>query len=242
MDVLAEVLARATADPAVRGLVLTGSHARGVATPRSDYDVTIVVADQAEAWRHIRTTELDEVVCTVEALADTSVQWQRYAYRGAKVLLDRLDGGIAELVARQATPSPEEAVRRARAALDGYVNQLYRAVKSYRDGATEAAYLDEVESVPWLLETVFGLHGRLRPYNKYLQWELDTFPLPHPWNTTLTPARVAAQPLVLFPAVEALARRHGHTDVLDAWGSDIELIRVLAEARSGEARTDPKAH
>lgn len=49
-------------------------------------------------------------MCTLEALADTSVRRQRYAYRGAKVLLDRLDGGIVELVDRQATPSREEAV------------------------------------------------------------------------------------------------------------------------------------
>lgn len=235
MDVLAQVLARTTADPGVRGLVLTGSRARGVATPQSDYDVTVVVAEQTEAWRHrVRTAELDEVVCTVEVLADTSVHWQRYAYRGAKVLLDRLDGGIAELVARQATPSREEAVHLARAGLDGYVNQLYRAVKSYRDGATDAAYLDEIESVPWLLETVFALHGRLRPYNKYLQWELDNFPLPPFWNAAVTPAQVAAQPLALFPAVEALARRHQHAEVLDAWGSDIDLIRVHAESRLGE--------
>jgi hypothetical protein len=29
----------------------------------------------------------------------------------------------------------------------------------------------------------------------------------------------------LFPAVEDLARRHGHADILDAWGGDLERIR-----------------
>jgi hypothetical protein len=82
--------------------------------------------------------------------------------------------------------------------------------------------------VSWLLETVFALHERLRPYNKYLQWELENFPLPTFWNTALVPANVVANPLRLFPAVEALARQHGHADVLDAWGSDIELIRAFA--------------
>ncbi|MFG2043855.1 hypothetical protein [Dactylosporangium sp. NPDC048998] len=88
--------------------------------------------------------------------------------------------------------------------------------------------------MPWLLETVFALHGRLRPYNKYLQWELDNFPLPDSWNTALAPARVVARSLALFPAVEALVRRHGHADVLDAWGSDIELIRSFAEGAGSE--------
>jgi predicted nucleotidyltransferase len=239
MDILEQVLARATADPGVRGVILTGSRARDVANAWSDYDVTIVVAEQAEPRRHnTRTGELDEVVCTLEALADTSVRWQRYTYRGAKVLLDRLDGGIVELVDRQATPSREEAVVQARTALDAYINQLYRVVKSHRDGFAEAAHLDEMESLPWLLETVFALHGRLRPYNKYLQWELENFPLPDYWSTALMPARVSASSLPLFAAVEALARHHGHADVLDAWGTDIELIRTFAEgAVPGRSRS-----
>nr|WP_296071293.1 nucleotidyltransferase domain-containing protein [uncultured Actinoplanes sp.] len=229
MDVLDRVLARAAADPGVRGVILSGSRARGTHTARSDYDVTVVVAEQGQPWRHdTRTGTLDEVVCTVAALADTSVHWQRYGFRGARVLLDRLDGGIAELVDRQATFSAEEAARHARSSLDGYLNQLYRCVKSRRDGFADAALLDEMESLPWLLETVFALHGRLRPYNKYLRWELEHFPLPGPWATALLPDRVRTASLRLFPAVEALARRRGHADVVDAWGSDVGLIRSFA--------------
>ena len=198
---------------------------------RSDYDVTIVVAEQEQPWRHsTRTNTLDEVVCTVRALADTSVHWQRYGYRGAKVLLDRLNGGIAELVNRQATLSDEEATRHARTSLDAYINQLYRCVKSRRDGFADAALLDEMESLTWLLETVFALHGRLRPYNKYLRWELESYPLPDPWNTALMPDRVGTASLRLFPAVETLARRHGHADIFDEWGSDIELIHAFARS------------
>ncbi|SNY33569.1 nucleotidyltransferase domain-containing protein [Paractinoplanes atraurantiacus] len=229
MDILGQVLARVGADPNVRGVILTGSRARGLETARSDYDVTVVVAAQDRPWRHdTRTAVLDEVVGTVEALADTSVHWNRYSYRGARVLLDRLDGGIAELVARQATFSPEEAREHARDNLDNYINQLYRCVKSRRDGFADAAGLDEVESLPWMLETVFALHGRLRPYNKYLAWELERFPLPEPWNTALRPDRVGTAALRLFPEVEALARRLGHGEEIDSWGSDIGLIRAAA--------------
>jgi predicted nucleotidyltransferase len=230
VDVLDQVLARAAADSDVLGVILSGSRARGTETARSDYDVTVVVTEQAQPWQHNRTNTLDEVVCTVEALADTSVYWPRYGFRGAKVLLDRLDGGIAELVDRQATFSVEEAVVHARENLDSYINQLYRSVKSRRDGFADAALLDERESTPWLLETVFAAHGRLRPYNKYLRWELENFPLPNSWNTALMPDRVGAAALRLFPAVETLARQHGHADVLDSWGSDIDLIRTFADA------------
>jgi hypothetical protein len=88
----------------------------------------------------------------------------------------------------------------------------------------------ERESLPWLLETVFALHGRLRPYNKYLRWELESFPLPDPWTDALMPDQVGTASLRLFPAVETLARRRGHADVLDGWGSDIELIHAFADA------------
>jgi len=222
MSAYDDLVTRATADPAVRGLVLTGSYARGLATAHSDHDV-IVVVDAADGWPASRSAALDEIVYTVDGLADTSVHWQRYAFRGARVLLDRLDGGIAERVARQATPTAAEATQWARGNLDAYVNQLYRAAKSRRDGADLAALLDEMESVPWLLTTVFALHGRLRPYNKYLSWELETFPLPAPWDRTL-PARLAADPVALFADVAALARRCGHGDVLDSWGDDLALL------------------
>ncbi|MEU4427822.1 nucleotidyltransferase domain-containing protein [Actinoplanes sp. NPDC024001] len=229
MAVLDTVLARASADPAVRGVILTGSHARGLATAHSDVDVTIVVAGQEVSWRHrVRTSELDESVCTVDALADTSVHWRRYGFRGARVLLDRLDGEIAALVDRQATPTAEESAEAARSMLDAYVNQLYRAVKNARDGSPELARLDEIEALPWLLETVFALHGRLRPYNRYLPWELANHPLPGEWNAALAPARLPTSALTLFPAVTELARQRGHGDVLSAWGSDVDLILAAA--------------
>ncbi|MET7393319.1 nucleotidyltransferase domain-containing protein [Dactylosporangium sp. NPDC005572] len=222
------VMERARADAGVLGVVLTGSQARGTAGPRSDVDVTVVVSGQGEPWRHdTRTGGLDEVVCTVDGLADTSVHWRRYGFRGAKVLLDRLGGGIAELVGRQATLTGAEAAAHARATLDAYVNQVYRAVKSYRDGDVDAGRLDAAESVAWLLECVFAMHGRLRPYNKYLQWELDTFPLPGGWTAALRPGAVAGAGVGLFADVEGLARERGHGDVLDGWGSDIGLIRTF---------------
>ncbi|GAA2538881.1 hypothetical protein GCM10010435_02690 [Winogradskya consettensis] len=208
------------ADPAVEGLILTGSHARGTATVHSDRDLVMI----GPAHYARRTATLDVAVVTIEDLADTSDIWQRYAFRGAKTLVDRRSGQITDLVHRQATPTAQEAVTWAREGLDGYVNFLYRAAKSRRDDEHVAARLDEAESVSWLLLTVFALHGRVRPYNKYLRWELETYPLDPPWDATL-PERAVANPASLFPAVEALARDQGHGDILDAWGDDLTLLR-----------------
>lgn len=229
MNVVDRLLADAETDPDVHGVVLTGSWARGLATAHSDYDVTVVVAAAAlDRWQRIRTARLDQAAVTAEQLADTSTHWQRYAYRGARVLLDRLGGGVTELVTRQAVPTAREAADWSRNFLDAYVNQLYRAVKSRRDGSSAAARLDEIESVQWLLATVFAMHGRLRPYNRYLAWELATHPLPGAWSAALAPENVAGRALELFPAVTELARRRGHGDILDGWGADIALITRAA--------------
>lgn len=226
MEILDRLLTTAEADPEVHGVVLTGSLARGLATAHSDCDVTVVVAEAAlPRWQRVRGPGLDQAAVTTAQLADTSVLWPRYSYRGARVLLDRLDGGVTALVERQAVPTAAEAAQWSRDFLDAYVNQLYRAVKSRRDGAAAAARLDELESVPWLLSTVFALHQRLRPYNKYLAWELASHPLPGEWNAGLAPDGLADRVIRLFPAVERLARRQGHGDVLDGWGADLALIR-----------------
>ncbi|MEV0154744.1 nucleotidyltransferase domain-containing protein [Micromonospora sp. NPDC050686] len=225
MKALDELRGRAEADSAVVGLVLTGSHARGMATRWSDVDVIVVVRERGGRWtRTRRSRELDEIVCTVDELADTTDRWQRYAYRGARVLLDRLDGGVAELVHRQAVPTVAEAGMLAREALDGYLNLAYRSAKSRRAGDPVAAELDARESVSWLLDTVFAVHGRLRPYNRYLRWELATYPLPAPWGAADLPGRALRDPVGLAPEVVRLARRHGLGEVVDAWGDDLALL------------------
>jgi hypothetical protein len=57
-----------------------------------------------------------------------------YAYRGARVLLDRLDGRIADLVHGQARLTPTESDAWVRDQLDGYINFIYRRP---RTGATD---------------------------------------------------------------------------------------------------------
>jgi predicted nucleotidyltransferase len=221
-----DLVAQAEDDRGVVGLVLTGSQARGLATPYSDIDLCVVVNERGQSrWHGRRTAQVDQFIRTVDELADRSDIWQRYAFRGAQVLLDRLDGVIAQLVDRQAVPTQDEAIRWARDGLDGYVNFLYRAAKSRRDGDLVAAALDTAESVSWLQTAVFALHGRLRPYNKYLRWELTTYPLDEPWSATTLPQRLLDDPAGLFPDIERLARERGLSDVLEAWGDDLQLLR-----------------
>lgn len=167
------------------GLVLSGSAARGLATERSDLDVIVVLTDDAAAGRSTsHSPEVDEVVDawselrTVPAFG-TEGWWYRWTYAWAPVLLDRTDGGLTEAVHCQATLTPEaaDAVLIDHDRLDGWLNFAYRALKDHRDGRALETRLDAAESVPWLLDVVFAMAGRVRPYNKYLPWELRTHPL-----------------------------------------------------------------
>ncbi|MBV1851390.1 hypothetical protein [Catellatospora tritici] len=226
-DPYAELLARAEADPDVLGIVLTGSRARaGMATAHSDADVIVVVAEYGGAWTTVtRTPALDTIPTSLKDLGDVSDRWGRYAYRGARVLLDRLDGRVAELVTAQAALSPAEIDAWVREELDGYVNFIYRAAKNRRDGRPDLARLEEIEAASWFGWTLFALYGRVRPYNKYLRWELETHPLPAPWTADHVITALTEQPSALFPDLETVVRAKGYGDVLDSWGPELDLLR-----------------
>jgi len=228
-DAFDDLIRRVEADPAVLGLVLTGSQARdGMATVHSDTDAYVVVEEYGGAWTDARRSpELDEIPCSLSDLRDTSDRWQRYSFRGARVLLDRLDGGVAAMVEAQATLTATEADAWAREQLDGYVNFVYRAAKNHRDGRPELARLEEIEAAPWFLWTLFALYRRVRPYNKYLSWELVTFPLTEPWTATFLIPALTERPSTLFAPLETLARERGLGDVLDSW-DELPFIRAYA--------------
>lgn len=239
-----EFLASATADPDVAGLLLKGSRAHdGMATEHSDHDVYVVLADGSSSGLAVldghRSADLDLVVTTVDDLRRLG-GWERYALARARVLLDRLDrldGEIADIVAAKALLGEEEAFHAATGPLDAYANSLYRSVKNARDGHPLAARLDAADSMGQLLELLFALDRRPRPYNKYLVWELERFPLPG-WETDAlldAVGRIAATGAVgpqqrLFARVEVVARRAGHGPTLDAWGDDLRLMRSMTGA------------
>ncbi|MEU2286255.1 hypothetical protein ABZ614_30735 [Streptomyces sp. NPDC013178] len=230
-----EFVEHMAADPAVVGLVLKGSQAHeGMATEHSDHDLYVVLADGAPAGDlGRRTPDLDVVVVSLAELrAAGRPGFERYALARGRVVLDRLDGEIGRILAAKARLGREEAFRAAGGSLDAYANSLYRSVKNARDGESLAARLDAADSLGSLLEFLFALDRRPRPYNKYLRWELAHHPLPG-WDTTAlldavehiaATADVPAQ-RALFARVETAARAAGHGDVLDDWGEDLLLMR-----------------
>ncbi|MEU0644894.1 hypothetical protein [Streptomyces umbrinus] len=228
----------ASTDSAVVGLVLKGSRAHeGMTTEYSDHDLYVVLADCATTaltrFTGHRTPELDLVIVSLDEFRAAGMPgFERYALARARIVLDRLDGGIAQILAAKARLDADVAFREAGEWLDAYANSVYRSVKNARDGHALAARLDAADSIRSLLELLFALDRRPRPYNKYLEWDLARFPLPG-WGTGMlldAVDRISGRGDVstqrrLFAQVEAVARRAGHGAVLDAWGEDLALMR-----------------
>lgn len=228
------------------GLVLSGSVGRGIATERSDLDVYVVLTEagmRGRATSHSST--VDEIPLAISDLErippfGTNGWYFRWSFAWAPVLLDRTQGRLQAALHRQATVTTDEAesilVEHDR--LDGWLNYAYRALKSDRDGRALEARLDAVESVPWLLDVIFTLAGRVRPYHKYLPWELVQHPLPH-WHSeellTLLTATLDGDPAAIratFKRVETLCAGSDSdrpnavlTPIIQDWGDELELLR-----------------
>ena len=91
--------------------------------------------------------------------------------------------------------------------------------------------LDAAESVSHVLDALFALHVRVRPYNKFLRWELERVPLGAEWQSLperLDEIRASGDPgaqRTLFRDVEALARARGQGATIDGWEPDLEFLR-----------------
>jgi hypothetical protein len=224
------LVAWANAEPSVAGLILSGSRGRGLGGPSSDWDCYLVVASSFED-RDLPATDdaIDLVVMSVDefrthAMPGTAFAWNAYAFAHAEIVVDRVDGAIGEIAASKEFIDVEDATVVARDRLDAYINSVLRAAKSRGAGDDDAAALDAVEALGPAIETVFAVESRVRPYNRYLRWELDRHPLRLTGTAALVTAATdaasgdARSSAVLFTLVEAVVRETGLDDVVDGWG------------------------
>jgi len=232
------VVRLAEADPAVVGLFLIGSQSmEGLTTDLSDFDLFVITgaATQSGLEHHhgMRSPTLDLNVLPLDDLLDDVVpEYVRYAFARSRVVLDRTGGRMTAFLESKRRLDPQRAFDQAAEVLDAYANSMFRSMKNLRDGRALAGHLDAADSVGYLLELLFTLDGRPRPYNKCLEWELEHHPLPD-WDTAslldslgrITATADADLQRRLFAEVEPKARKAGHGMVLDDWGDDLLLMR-----------------
>lgn len=235
-EIYQKILKEAESDQNVIGFVLGAGRGKGFATEYSDYDIIIIVPDEKiseyeKKYESFNSTEI------IEAHVRSLSQFKEYANWGGvdaghqynfvylKAQIDRT-GEIQKIIDEKSVIPADKVKEFVSGELDKYINFYYRSVKNFRDKNLVASHLDGAESVFALLSAVFGLEGRLRPYNKFLEWELKTRPLKLlPWNgdeflekitKIIQTGDVATQKEILNKIFE-LFRQHGYGAVIDGW-------------------------
>ncbi len=172
---------------------------------------------------------------TLDDLRGNPSEHWRYAAAHANVVLDKTEGELTRVVAEQELLPAGGRDAVVREALDGYINQTYRSLRY-------GTRLDAVEAIPYALRTIFALENRVRPYNKYLEWELRHHSL-EGWSADellpLLDRVLTGEPEAqheLFRRIEEPARREGFGDVDRRLGAR----RRLAPRRGGLPRAVKK--
>jgi predicted nucleotidyltransferase len=245
----AELERRARTDPAILAFWLCGSRGMGRPTQWSDWDVGLIVAEDAYApfcaeigltdgfqadWRpgvdlSVRTFPMFEAF----AAWDSDERGYRYMFAHLTALVDKT-GRAQPLIDAKARVPADAIAPSIHASLDHALNQSYRGLKCLRDGDPLASRIEAADGVNPLLDALFALHGgRLRPYAKYLAWELSTYPLGQipisaeallsGIDAVLAP-RGASALARLLAICEDACRAAGHGGAYDGWGETLAWI------------------
>jgi hypothetical protein len=200
----------------------------------SDYDLLVIADGPLEPWATEHGSTVEAWPMTIERFAGQGLPgspdaWNRPAFLGVRVVLDRTDGEIGRLVERKRVLAPDEAATIAAASLDGYVNSLYRSLRNLEAGRDLEGRLDALETIGPMLTTVFAFEGRVRPFNKWLGVELARHPLAFGDVAAVADAiastPTAATQRAAFRQIEAAARLAGHGAVIDGWEPDVDWLR-----------------
>ncbi|MBN2150377.1 MAG: hypothetical protein JW839_02915 [Candidatus Lokiarchaeota archaeon] len=239
-------------NPSIIGMFLGGSRGKGRPTPHSDYDVYVVVKDglAAEVEASLRGesspfhefSKGNDVIVLDAAGLKIYPPWghgddMAYDYLRLKALIDK-SGIVQGILDEKAKMHLNADILNAK--IDAYVNFFYRSLKCVRDGYLLGARLEANISMGILIDLLFAFHDRPSPYGKYLEWELEAFPLEKlpiqisdllinvkkVWDS----ADVDAQ-RYLFGVVERMSRDAGLHAQIDSWGE--EPLRFMRDFEFG---------
>jgi len=164
---------------------------------------------------------------------DSDERGYRYGFAHLKALVDKTGRAQPLIDAKGCVPESEIGPF-IHASLDHALNQAYRGLKCLRDGDPLASRLEAVEGVNPFLDAAFALHGgRLRPYFKYLRWELQTYPLAQlplddealtEWLEAITAPEGAIALSSLLADAESAFRAAGHGAAFDGWEETLAFI------------------
>lgn len=228
------ILKKAENDDRIIGVVLAGARGKGMFTEHSDYDIALytvdgVVGNIQEEYK----SEQGVMDIGVLALSDfknyagmgSAEEWDRYTYAHITATIDKT-GEVQKIIDEKGVLPPDHVSRVVKKALDAYLNLLYRSVKNDRDGNLFSSHFDACESLSSLLTFLFAVEGKIRPYNKFLKWELENYPLR---NLSIVPSDFLRKIELIINTgdieiqkelhllVEEIAIKNNCGDVIDSW-------------------------
>jgi hypothetical protein len=154
-EILAELVAEAAADDDTLAVILGGSRSVGHEHDGSDYDVYYVrrVPEPPAQQLHVEapTIALDE-------LRTAQASWWTDGLVGGRVLLDKTDGELAQIVDRLSRATDVAAP------YDAYLNAFVRGKAAGRRGDELGARLHAADSLRYLVQALAALDGRRPPF------------------------------------------------------------------------------
>jgi hypothetical protein len=240
-DIFKKIKEESETDHYVLGLILVGSRGKRFHKEYSDYDFHIIVKDEVLLEYKNKFEEYNKIKgidCGVRTLDEfkeyaeigTAFEWDRYSFAHVQAEIDKTKGKLQEIIDEKGK-IPEKHLKDYIAGfLDGYINSVYRSLKSLRDNNSVGFRLEAADSVRLLLTCAFAFHNsRLKPYYKYLEYELERKPLnKFPWTSKeildmiykiLETGDYKIQQ-TLLKEMEKLARKEGFGHVFDGWEGD----------------------
>lgn len=231
----AQLLEEAKTNPDIVGFFLGGSRGKGFENEQSDYDPRMIVKNEVaktyhEKYESMVLEEIDLVVMSLSEFRDyalwgTPKAGDRYDFTHVKALVDKT-GEVQKLIDDKGSIPDDNRNDFIAQTLDAYINGVYRSVKCFRNHNETGARLEASTSILYLLDLVFALHNRPKPFYGYLERELKAYPLEKlPWSgeeflekllTILSNADPETQQEIL-KTVEKLFRKEGFGRVFDNW-------------------------
>lgn len=230
-----QILEEAKEDQNVIGFFLGGSRGKGFQNEESDYDIKIIVKDEAAEYRTkysiFNNPDIDLMIWSLAEFRNyaewgSEFAWDRYDFARVKAIIDKT-GEIQPLIDSKGVIPEKEWKQFTSNRIDDYINGVFRSIKCIRNHNFIGAHLESASSVPNLLIVIFALHKRLlAPFFGYLPKELQVAPLEKlPIGSEELLAKISlilekfdlqAQQ-ELLKMVEQLARREGFNNVFDGW-------------------------
>lgn len=238
-----EISEEAKTDSNILAFWLDGSRGKELAKKHSDYDCTMIVKDRAIKKYHkkydgLEKDDIDLVITTLSefkkyASWESPDSWDRYNFAHQKVLVDKTKK--VQKIINEKSKIPKHKIKGfITQSLDHYINQVFRSFKCYRDKQPLAAHLEGIESVPPLLDAIFALEGKVKPYYKYLRWELKEHSLKKLlWDYKVflnkvqritTRGDIKTQKEI-FRQMEKIFSRAGYKSVFNGWQDNINWIK-----------------